>query len=157
MYSEVRNIKCSIWTSTLSLFPRSSPSLVILSAHTDTLTCHMLTSLSLIQQHTLPPALPSVTMLISIDIHHKNANKAELTGQTEHTAVGVGASREARNICWTHCTSVLETRVEAMKTETATNTVRLLEFGPNDHKGQTLRLWVTPIFEGNNPVYYAIC
>lgn len=54
MYSEVRNIKCSIWTSTLSLFPRSSPSLVILSAHTDTLTCHMLTSLSLIQQHTLP-------------------------------------------------------------------------------------------------------
>lgn len=45
-------------------------------------------------------------MLISIDVYHKNANKAELTGKTERTAVGCQACQAAWNICWTHCTSV---------------------------------------------------
>lgn len=42
-----------------------------------------------------PPALPlSTAMLISIDIYHKNANRAEFTVKTERTAVSVKAARK---------------------------------------------------------------
>lgn len=36
----------------------------------------------------------SSTIFISIDIYHKNANQAELTVKTEHTAVSVKAARK---------------------------------------------------------------
>lgn len=79
-------------------FPRSSPSLFIFFAHTGTftshtlITAHTLTTLTLVQQHTLHKLFPlSPAMLISIDIYHKNANKAELTVKT---AVSVKPARK---------------------------------------------------------------
>lgn len=79
-------------------FPLSSPSLFIFFAHTDTFTTHMLitahtlTTLTLVQQHMLHQLSHlSPAMLISIDIYHKNANKAELTVRT---AVSVKPARK---------------------------------------------------------------
>ena len=108
-------------------FPRSSPSQFIFLAHADAFTSHMLitthththsATLTLTHQRTRHQLFPpSKTMLIATDVEHISANKAELTAKTEHPAVSVGC-QEARNICWTHCTSVPpETSERALRTK----------------------------------------